>query len=160
MASLPCLPSWPGTGSTTTPSALERAASRSIPRPARYSSARSTCVAYWRVALSSKTLCDFESIGISFVLPLHDELYGVSLHATPVADEDMKCGVDGGGLASLLVERTKVSVPPPTVLHRFATVVDKHRSKPEGRPVSSRSPLCSQQRPPVSPRRPPLGPAG
>src|SRR5258708_19421937 len=156
MASLPCLPSWPGTGSTDRPRAIERGAARWIPCPARFSSARSTCVAYWRVALSSKALCDFESIGISFVLPLHDELYGVSLHATPVADEDMKCGVDGGGLASLLVERTKVGVPPPTVLYRFATVVDKHRAKVEGRPISSRSPLFSQQRPPGYPRRPPL----
>src|SRR5260370_16426850 len=151
MASLPCLPSWPGTGTTTTPSALERAASRSIPRPARYSSARSTCVAYWRVALSSKTLCDFESIGISFVLPLHDELYGVSLHATPVADEDMKCGVDGGGLASLLVERTKGGVPPPTVLYRFSTVVDTHRAKVECRPISPPSPFLSPHTPPPHP---------
>jgi len=49
---------------------------------------------YRSVALSRDCLCDFESIGIGFVLLLHDELDCVSLHVAAVTDEDMKHGID------------------------------------------------------------------
>src|SRR5690349_19382582 len=95
MASLPAAGSWPGNASATTPSPLERANSRSRPRPASHPAASSRFSAYVRVARSRYLRCSLDSAGIVHPFPLHDYLDRVPFGAVGgMAIEDLLLGVD------------------------------------------------------------------
>src|SRR5512139_2401358 len=124
MASLPSMASWPGRGLRTTPSPLERANSRSRPRPSSHSAASSRCSAYVRVARSRYLRCSFDSAGIVDPLLLHDHLDGIALRAIAVSQAvvDLLVRVDRPGSVTVLVERTLVC-PPAVALKGHVTPI-------------------------------------
>lgn len=67
---------------------------------------------------------------------LHDALYSVTLHATPVTHEDLKCGVHRSGRCPLVVEGALVHTPTSIFLARLTAVRFEERADRKDRPLS------------------------